>query len=122
MAIIRRQFIIFLRGKRAPKNAIFCSKIFQKCLKTPVLFCFFSKICLRRKKILSKWGLCSSFGELRKSVWLTQNISRQNFQNIFEIFENPPPPPSKNPKPAPARATIYQISFSWLRKYHSFPA
>ena len=62
--------ILILKGERAPKNAIFLVKFFQKMPKNAFLACF-SQNFARGAEIFSNLGLYSNFGELRKSIWLT---------------------------------------------------
>ena len=68
----RRQYWLILRGERTPKNAIFWSKFSKKCLKTPFLTVFFSKICLRRRIFFDKIGANTVLWESsKKSIWST---------------------------------------------------
>ena len=78
-----RQYILTLRGKRAPKNAIFRSKFSKKCLRTHFCPVFFSKLCLRRKKfgynkvfLLLRENLENEF--IQKKVWKSALLSWEN--------------------------------------------
>ena len=89
-------------GGARRKNAIFCSKVFKNCIKTPFLACFLKKL-TAAQKIWSKWGLYSYLGELKKinMVDLKKEVEK-SFLKIREFFENhfffwkSAPPPSKN--------------------------
>ena len=84
-------------GGARRKNAIFCSKVFKNCIKTPFLACFLKKL-TAAQKIWSKLGLYSYLGELKKInlVDLKKEVEksflkiREFFENHF-FFENPPP-------------------------------
>ena len=67
--------MLVLRGERAPKKLNFLVKIYQKCLKTPFFWPFFSKICLRRRKFGQIWVFIvvsessqNQFGRFKKKV------------------------------------------------------
>ena len=65
------QFILILRGERAPKKLNFLVKNFQKVLKNAFFGPFFIKILPASQKFWPKQGLCSTLGELGKSIWST---------------------------------------------------
>ena len=56
--------IILRRQARRKKNAIFWSKFYQKCLKTPYWPVFFSKYWPKQRRKVKPKGLFSALGEL----------------------------------------------------------
>ena len=70
----RRQYLLILRGERAPKKLNFLVKIFQKVPKNAFFACFFKNLPVARK-ILPNWGktvlleiLKNQFGRPKKKA------------------------------------------------------
>ena len=80
--IFRRQYILFLRGERAPKKRDFLVKLSQKVPKIAFWACFF-KFCLRRR----------NFGHNRENLVLwerseTDLVHLKKGRQKFEFFSD----------------------------------
>ena len=77
-------------GPRAEKNAIFRSKVFKKCLKTPFLACFFLNFACCAKN-LAKIGTRTVLWESSKN----QFGRPKKMSKFSKIFWKSAPPPSR---------------------------
>ena len=93
---LRRQYILILRGDRAPKKPNFSVKIFQKVPKNAFFGLFFQNSACGAKN-LTKIGTKPCFGRARK-------INLVDLKNFFLKIR---PPPRENPRSAPIQCTVW---------------
>ena len=91
------QYILILRGERAPKKRDFLVKIFQKVTKNAFFGLFFQSFDCGAEN-LAETGSKPGLGRARKIISVDLKKRSTKFS---KIFENPRPPLRENPRSAP---------------------